>query len=161
MHLFATGAACIGDDESVALICLGLSGVQVGGSAHGQAKDVGHGHLSAAGNCQRELCARARLVDHQAGPWVTPPVPFQVIANGMPLFRLPRVARTKRTEVLLGVILAGILLGLAILARDPDEARRLGIDDHAIARTGSRGAPCLGRLPGSWWPVPPGRPRRA
>ncbi len=41
----------------------------------------------------------------------------EAIANGVPLFKEPRVVRAKRTEVLLGVILATMLLGLADLAR--------------------------------------------
>jgi len=39
----------------------------------------------------------------------------EAIANGVPLFREPRVARAKRTELMLGVILAAMLLGLAVL----------------------------------------------
>ncbi|MGP8058797.1 MAG: APC family permease [Acidimicrobiales bacterium] len=39
----------------------------------------------------------------------------EAIANGVPLFKEPRVARAKRTELLLGVILAVMLLGLAVL----------------------------------------------
>ncbi len=41
----------------------------------------------------------------------------EAIANGVPLFREPRVARARRTEALLGTILAAMLLGLAVLAR--------------------------------------------
>jgi amino acid transporter len=41
----------------------------------------------------------------------------EAIANGVPLFKEPRQVRAKRTEVLLGVILGTMLLGLAILAR--------------------------------------------
>jgi hypothetical protein len=41
----------------------------------------------------------------------------EAIANGVPLFKEPRVVRAKRTEMLLGVILAAMLLGLAVLAR--------------------------------------------
>jgi amino acid transporter len=41
----------------------------------------------------------------------------EAIANGVPLFRQPRVTRAKRTELLLGVILGTMLLGLAVLAR--------------------------------------------
>ena len=41
----------------------------------------------------------------------------EAIANGVPLFKEPRVVRAKRTEMLLGVILATMLLGLAVLAR--------------------------------------------
>jgi amino acid transporter len=41
----------------------------------------------------------------------------EAIANGVPLFKEPRVKRAKRTELLLGVILGAMLLGLAVLAR--------------------------------------------
>ena len=40
----------------------------------------------------------------------------EAIANGVPLFKQPRAKRAKRTETLLGVILAIMLLGLAVLA---------------------------------------------
>ncbi|HUC04110.1 MAG TPA: APC family permease, partial [Acidimicrobiales bacterium] len=40
----------------------------------------------------------------------------EAIANGVPLFKEPRVVRAKRTEVLLGTILGTMLLGLAVLA---------------------------------------------
>lgn len=39
----------------------------------------------------------------------------EAIANGVPLFRTPRVVRAKRTEWLLGVILGAMLLGIAFL----------------------------------------------
>jgi amino acid transporter len=41
----------------------------------------------------------------------------EAIANGVPLFKAPRVTRAKRTEMLLGVILGTMLLGLAVLAQ--------------------------------------------
>src|SRR3984957_8443360 len=41
----------------------------------------------------------------------------EAIANGVPLFKTPRATRAKRTEMLLGVILGVMLLGLAVLAR--------------------------------------------
>lgn len=41
----------------------------------------------------------------------------EAIANGVPLFKEPRPERAKRTELMLGVILATMLLGLAVLAR--------------------------------------------
>ncbi len=41
----------------------------------------------------------------------------EAIANGVPLFREPRATRAKRTELLLGVILGVMLLGLAVLAK--------------------------------------------
>jgi amino acid transporter len=42
---------------------------------------------------------------------------IEAIANGVPLFKEPRVVRAKRTELMLGVILGLMLLGLAVLAR--------------------------------------------
>lgn len=41
----------------------------------------------------------------------------EAIANGVPLFKEPRVKRAKRTELLLGSILGAMLLGLAWLAK--------------------------------------------
>jgi amino acid transporter len=41
----------------------------------------------------------------------------EAIANGVPVFKEPRVSRARRTEVLLGSILGVMLLGLAVLAR--------------------------------------------
>lgn len=40
----------------------------------------------------------------------------EAIANGVPLFKEPKVPTAKRTELLLGVILGVMLLGLAVLA---------------------------------------------
>jgi amino acid transporter len=40
----------------------------------------------------------------------------EAIANGVPLFRPPRTTRAKRTELMLGLILGAMLLGLAVLA---------------------------------------------
>ncbi|HTT58682.1 MAG TPA: APC family permease [Acidimicrobiales bacterium] len=40
----------------------------------------------------------------------------EAIANGVPLFKPPRAQRAKRTELLLGLILGAMLLGLATLA---------------------------------------------
>ncbi len=50
----------------------------------------------------------------------------EAIANGVPLFRPPRQARAKRTEELLGAILALMLLGLAVLANRFHVAPRSG-----------------------------------
>jgi amino acid transporter len=41
----------------------------------------------------------------------------EAIANGVPLFKEPRVKRAKRTELLLGTILGVMLIGLAVLTR--------------------------------------------
>jgi len=40
----------------------------------------------------------------------------EAIANGVPLFKAPRIVRAKRTELLLGSILAAMLFGVAVLA---------------------------------------------
>jgi amino acid transporter len=40
----------------------------------------------------------------------------EAIANGVPLFKEPRAVRAKRTEMLLGLILGAMLVGLAVLA---------------------------------------------
>src|ERR1700684_973295 len=40
----------------------------------------------------------------------------EAIANGVPLFKEPRAQRAKRTELMLGVVLGAMLLGLAVLA---------------------------------------------
>ncbi len=50
----------------------------------------------------------------------------EAIANGVPLFKEPRVERAKRTELLLGAILGVMLLGLAVLARKFDIEPRSG-----------------------------------
>jgi amino acid transporter len=39
----------------------------------------------------------------------------EAIANGVPLFREPRQARAKQTELLLGILLGAMLIGLAVL----------------------------------------------
>lgn len=40
----------------------------------------------------------------------------EAIANGVPLYKEPRVPRAKKTEMLLGLILGSMLIGLAVLA---------------------------------------------
>src|SRR5208283_2726852 len=40
----------------------------------------------------------------------------EAIANGVPLFKEPRVARAKYTELMLGLVLGAMLLGLAVLS---------------------------------------------
>jgi hypothetical protein len=50
----------------------------------------------------------------------------EAIANGAPLFKEPRPARAKRTELLLGVTLGVMLLGVAVLARRWHVAPRSG-----------------------------------
>ena len=50
----------------------------------------------------------------------------EAIANGVPLFREPRQKRAKQTELLLGVLLGVMLLGLAVLVRKFDVGPRSG-----------------------------------
>ncbi len=60
------GPGSIGDDERIAGIGLGLSGVQVGDAAHRQARQVGHGVAAGAGDGDRQGTDGVRLVDdHQ------------------------------------------------------------------------------------------------
>jgi hypothetical protein len=64
----------------------------------------------------------------------------EAIANGVPLFREPRAVRAKRTEMLLGLILGTMLIGLAVLAKRWDIGPRSGqtvlsqIMAHAVGR---------------------------
>ena len=48
----------------------------------------------------------------------------EAIANGVPLFRPPRQRQAKQTEMLLGVLLAVMLLGIAVLVKRFDAAPR-------------------------------------
>jgi amino acid transporter len=50
----------------------------------------------------------------------------EAIANGVPLFKDPKPVRAKRTELLLGVILGVMLVGLAVLAQRWHVAPRSG-----------------------------------
>jgi amino acid transporter len=50
----------------------------------------------------------------------------EAIANGVPLFKEPRIVRAKRTELLLGMILGAMLVGLAILASKFHVQPRIG-----------------------------------
>jgi hypothetical protein len=41
----------------------------------------------------------------------------EAIANGVPAFRAPAVQRAQRTELVLGVLLGTMLIGLALLIK--------------------------------------------
>jgi amino acid transporter len=64
----------------------------------------------------------------------------EAIANGVPLFRTPRVTRARQTELLLGILLAVMLLGLAVLIQRFHVEPRSGdavlnqIVGHALGR---------------------------
>jgi amino acid transporter len=64
----------------------------------------------------------------------------EAIANGVPLFRKPKVAAARQTEVMLGVLLAAMLLGLALLIQrfhiEPrtNDAVLNQIVSHAVGR---------------------------
>ncbi|MFD2357044.1 amino acid permease [Nonomuraea ferruginea] len=51
---------------------------------------------------------------------------IEAIANGVPMFRKPRVKRAQHTELMLGALLATMLIGLAVLIRR----------DHVVPREG-------------------------
>jgi amino acid transporter len=65
----------------------------------------------------------------------------EAIANGVPLFKQPRQARAKRTELLLGGILGAMLLGLAVLAERWHIGPRSGqtVLSQVIATAAGRG----------------------
>ena len=86
----------------------------------------------------------------------------EAIANGVPLFKEPRAVRAKRTELLLGVILGVMLLGLAVLARPLAHRPPIGPDraqpDHGRSRSVGTGptTSCRSRSPSCWrWPPTP------
>jgi len=65
----------------------------------------------------------------------------EAIANGVPLFKKPRVARAKRTELLLGVFLGAMLLGIAVLVERFHIEPRVGqtVLSQVIAASVGRG----------------------
>ena len=86
----------------------------------------------------------------------------EAIANGVPLFKAPRVERAKRTELLLGTTLGVMLLGLAVLTHKFHVGPRT--DQTVLARSwpmpwGDTGptTSCRSRSPSSWLlpPTPP------
>ena len=66
VHLLAAGPAGIGQHVRVAPVGLGLTGIQIRGPAHHQARNIRHRHSPPGRERQRELGDRAGLVDHQA-----------------------------------------------------------------------------------------------
>ncbi len=65
---------------------------------------------------------------------------IEAIANGVPLFRQPRVKRAQHTELSLGVILGLMLIGLAVLIRRDHVAPRAGVTALAQLTAGSFGS---------------------
>ncbi len=63
----------------------------------------------------------------------------EAIANGVPAFRKPRVRSAQRTEVSLGVLLAVMLLGLALLIRAHHVVPRGGVTILAQVTAGTFG----------------------
>ena len=63
----------------------------------------------------------------------------EAIANGVPAFRKPRVKRAQRTEVSLGVLLAVMLIGLAVLIRAHNVVPRGGVTILAQITAGTFG----------------------
>ena len=63
----------------------------------------------------------------------------EAIANGVPVFRQPRVRRAQRTEISLGVLLGVMLVGLAILVRAHHVAPRGGVTILAQLTAGAFG----------------------
>jgi len=63
----------------------------------------------------------------------------EAIANGVPVFRPPRVKRAQRTELMLGGLLGLMLIGLAVLIRRDHVAPRGGVTVLAQLTAGSYG----------------------
>lgn len=64
---------------------------------------------------------------------------IEAIANGVPTFREPRARHAQRTELMLGVLLAAMLIGLAVLVRREHVAPRDGVTVLAQLTAGSFG----------------------
>ncbi|MFD5074170.1 APC family permease [Streptomyces sp. NPDC058371] len=63
----------------------------------------------------------------------------EAIANGVPVFREPRVKRAQRTELMLGALLGLMLIGMAVLIRRDHVAPRGGVTVLAQLSAGSYG----------------------
>jgi len=63
----------------------------------------------------------------------------EAIANGVPMFRKPRVMRAQRTELMLGVLLGVMLIGLALLIRRDVVVPREGVTILAQLTAGAFG----------------------
>jgi amino acid transporter len=64
---------------------------------------------------------------------------IEAIANGVPAFRQPRARRAQRTELMLGVLLGAMLIGLSVLIRREHVAPRGGVTVLAQLTAGSFG----------------------
>jgi amino acid transporter len=64
---------------------------------------------------------------------------IEAIANGVPAFREPRVSRAQRTEILLGLMLGTMLIGLAIVIRSHHVVPRGGVTILAQVTAGAFG----------------------
>jgi len=64
---------------------------------------------------------------------------IEAIANGVPAFRPPRARRAQRTELMLGVLLGAMLIGLSVLIRREHVAPRGGVTVLAQLTAGSFG----------------------
>ncbi|MEU2684198.1 amino acid permease [Streptomyces hygroscopicus] len=63
----------------------------------------------------------------------------EAIANGVPMFREPRIERARHTELMLGMLLGAMLLGMAYLIRRDHVAPRGGVTVLAQLAAGSYG----------------------
>ncbi len=97
------------------LFIVGLLAIIAVGLIHPLARNVplpGHSTLPASG--LQAVTVLLVLKAFSAGCSALTGV--EAIANGVPVFKEPRVKRARRTEVMLGTILGVMLLGLAVLA---------------------------------------------
>jgi amino acid transporter len=96
------------------LFIVGILAVIVIGLIHPLALHTQPGHSLVAANDLVTINVLLVLKAFSAGCSALTGV--EAIANGVPLFKKPRQARAKQTEMMLGVILGAMLLGLAALA---------------------------------------------
>ena len=86
----------------------------------------------------------------------------EAIANGVPLFREPRQRQAKQTELLLGVLLGVMLLGLAVLVRKFHVGPRSGqtvLSQVMAYWWAAAGCTTSSRSPSPWcWDWPPTPP---
>jgi amino acid transporter len=84
---------------------------------------------------------------------------IEAIANGVPAFRQPRARRAQRTELMLGVLLGAMLIGLSVLIRREHVTPRGGVTVLAQLTAGSFGTGWATTRPASpspWsWAWPP------
>ena len=144
VDLVAPGAAGVGDHEGVAVVGLGLAGVEVGDAGHEQAGHVGHRHTEARSDGEHEAGERAGLVDDQVRARSSTlrisdqdACPHRRVTHqGVPVVTPPRAV--ERQGALSHAGTAGLPAREATQAAERKKAmaRRLAVLLHALGRSG-------------------------